>query len=55
MVEDECICCGAELSARFTHRRPVMSSMCTRCTREVDRVQLALRIYGREHRPAVVH
>jgi hypothetical protein len=55
MVDNPCICCGAELSGRYTHPRPVMNSMCECCTREVNRVQLALRVFKQQSRPAVIH
>jgi hypothetical protein len=54
MVEIECICCGAELPGRHTRPRPVMNSMCERCTREVKRVQLGLKIIKQENQPAMI-
>jgi hypothetical protein len=43
MLEIECICCGTDLSGRYSHPRPVMNSMCKRCIDEVNRMQQTLR------------
>jgi len=55
MVEVGCICCGAELSDRGSYLRPVMSSMCGSCTREVEFMQRAAEITKQQDRPAVTH
>jgi hypothetical protein len=55
MVEIDCICCGAELPGCRTRLRPVMSSMCERCTRETKHVQLGLSIIKPENQSPMIH
>jgi hypothetical protein len=55
MVEVECICCGAELLGLRSYPRPVMSSMCEACLREVKLVQRAGKTIEQHSRAGVVH
>jgi hypothetical protein len=51
VIEFECICCGAELSDHPSYPRPVMSSMCGSCIREVEFMQRAAGIIDQQDQP----
>lgn len=55
MVEVECICCGAELLNLRSFPRPVMSSMCEACLREVELVQRAGKTIEQRSQVGVIH